>query len=386
MGQKHMENNNIEKKLLPVIKVTDCLTYIPADYIVENLIETKTITLVSGREKIGKTFVLMNLGLSMAAELSWLGKATMQDDKGKVIWVNLDMPRNVTMRRVNMITHGLMESWDARKPDLFDNFILIDRETFREYGCTDNFQFFESSDAVEALQEYIISENVKVCFIDNLVQMEGNAQENDANNIQRVFQNLKALRDMPGSECAFIVIHHTGKIGERGRGSSAIFGETDLNLQLEPVMIDKRLPSKECLVLKTDGARNTAEDTIYMKKEFVPRISEDGMTPMTDENGHTIFNFKLHPVDGTLLQNVPESVKANNTLNSNINTIMNYFRLNGNEPACKTKLTKHLRGTQEKREEAVKAAVDRGIVVSNGKYYRLNPESSFENEGGDLNE
>jgi len=188
-------NNEGTANVLPLVPITaaDCVNYPSVSYILDGLIEAETITLFSGREKIGKTYVLMDLALHMAAELPWLDLHTMEDVRGNVLWLDFDMNRNTTMRRINQITNGIEESWNVRKPDLFKNFGMMDGQLFRESGYKDSFQFFSRSDAVNGLREYLIANNVKVCFIDNLVQIEGDAEENSSNDIQKVFSGLKQL-------------------------------------------------------------------------------------------------------------------------------------------------------------------------------------------------
>ena len=367
LDNEKLETGNSEAgssgKLEPITAM-DCMTYLPASYILGEFIEEGTIVLFSAPEKTGKTYVGLDLALHMAAEMPWLGIPTMQDVKGKVLWINLDMSRTTAMRRIYQITHGIKPSWDVRDPHLFDNFGLIDSQLFRDAGCKDILQFFSESDAVERLTENIIADGVKVCFVDALVQMEGNADENNANDIQKVFSGVKQVRDETG--CAFILIHHTTKDGYRGRGSSAIFGETDLNLQLDPC-------ENNGLILKTDGARNTAKQDVAMYKKWTPRLDEDGLSVMKDENGHTIYKFELLP--GNVEDMVRESrkqsrvTKSEQTLEDNIEAITALFTQNGNTPLRQTNIVnnkdKPLRGTPAKRKEAIEEAVKRGVLTRN---------------------
>ena len=362
-----VNNQNSFSQLVP-ITANECIDYPPVRYILDGIIEAETITLISGKEKIGKTYILMDLALHMAAKLPWLDFDTMGDEKGNVLWLDFDMNRITTMRRINQITNGIEESWNVRRPNLFNNFGMMDAQLFHDAGYKDNFQFFNESDAVQGLKEYMIANNVKVCFIDNLVQIEGKAEENSSNDIQLVFRRLKQLREE--THAAFILVHHTTKDGYRGRGSSAIFGETDLNLQLEPCT------NPDQLLLNTDGARNTAKSKIGMMKEFVPRLSYDGITPLTDDNGHIIYNFKLSRIDTDGLETVRESgskvktAKTAETLERNIGKIKDLFSENNNSALSQSEITKHLTGTNDSRKNAISEAFNRQILEKNtaGQY------------------
>ena len=357
----------IKPDLIP-ITVDDCMEIIPRKYILEGLIEDETITLFSGREKIGKTYVLTHLALSMAAGLPWLDMPTMQDAKGRVLWLNLDMSRNTAKRRINEIIFGIREAYKNSVPISFENFIMFDSQSFRDPGY-DNLEFFGDSNAVEALREFIIRENVKICFIDNLIQIEGAAQENSSNDIQRVFNRVKELRDI--THCSFVLIHHTTKDGGRGRGSGDIFAETDLNLQLDPDINNENI-----LKLKTDGARNSALKDIGMMKVFRQRIGEDGQ-PMTDTNGHAVYNFDLASVDSKEITTDPASVRSKNkssqTIESNVKEIENYFLRNPESALSKTWIVNNvsMKGAKQLKFDSIDEAEVRGILKKNsaGMYY-----------------
>ena len=376
---KHQNGEDLHPVLTP-ITAADCVEYPPVRYILDDLIEAESITLISGKEKIGKTYVLMHMALCMAAELSWLDIPTMADDKGGVLWLDFDMNRNTTIRRINQITNGIEEAWNVRKPDLFKKFGMMDAQLFRDAGYSNKVQFFrkdeeELSDAVLGLREYIIANNVKVCFIDNLVQIEGNAQENSSNDIQKVFSEIKALRDL--TKCAFILIHHTTKDGFRGRGSSDIFGETDLNLQLEPC------ENPDQLLLKTDGARNSARQTIGMMKKWIPRIGEDGINALKDENGHDIHNFTLSRIETDGLIQDAKKEKKDAQIRTNIEKIVTLFQKNGNVGLSKNGISNacntdqrysdecKLQGGRSVELESIDEAEKQGLIIKDGKFYKL---------------
>ena len=343
-------------KRLEPIKAIDCLVSLPIRYILEDLIEVGDIVIVSAPEKTGKTYILLNMALCMAAGIKWLDLETMQDEKGKILWLDFDMKRITTMRRINQITNGIEETWNVRKPDLFDNFELLDSQAFRDAGYKNAFQLFGTSDAVEGLKEHIIANNIKVCFIDTLVQVEGLADENSSNDMQEVFRRLKQLRDE--TQVTFILIHHTTKDRSRGRGSSAIFGETDTNLQLEPC-------NNEGLILKTESARNIGKQDVAMYKRWIPRLAEDGHSEMKDENGHVVYKFQLLPgdVEDMQAERNNKGTKSAAALQENIDRIITLFTENGNTPMNQTKIISALKGTASKRKEAIFEAVNRGVLV-----------------------
>lgn len=365
------EETNVITPLVP-LTAADSIEYIPRKYILDGLIEDETITLFAGKEKIGKTYVLMHMALTMAAERPWLEMPTMADAKGKILWLDFDMNRNTTLRRMNEITNGIEESWHVKSPHLFDNFLMMDAKSFRDAGYVDRVQFFDESDAVNGLRAFIIAQNVKVCFIDNLVQIEGSAQENSSNDIQKVFSGIKQLRDE--THCAFVIIHHTTKDGFRGRGSSDIFGETDLNLQLDQVADDDKK-----LILKTDGARNAAGQDIGLLKRWDWRIGEE-FAPIEDANGHYIYNFKLERIaaEGLTLEGKKKE-RRDEQIRKNVERIVLLFQKKNNIGMTKNGIINasketedcDLSGTREIWLSSIDAAAEQGLIVKDEKFYHL---------------
>lgn len=361
-----------DKPLLPLqaISVLDCMEIEPKRYLVDGLIEAGTITQYAGKEKGGKTYTLMHMALSMSAGLPWLGRETMSDVQGGVLWLNLDMSRALGKRRIYEITHGIEESFDKRDPELFSNFHLMDSQTFADAN-RDGLQFFTDNTAIDGLRDYIISENIKCCFLDNFIQIEGQGQENVSNDMRTVLNRMKTLRD--NTDCAFVFIHHTDKAGNRGRGSSDIFAETDLNLQLEP---DTR--NTNLLKLVTDGSRNSASQDIGMLQEWKQRIDDDGQ-PMTDANGHPVYIYLLRTADVNTITTAKEerssSGRVNKTISDNIEKIKDVFRSNGNTPLSKNKIIENgkLSGTKDTRIASIDHALSENILKTDtGLFFRLN--------------
>lgn len=274
--------------------IFDCVEIIPKKYILDGVIEDASIVMVAGREKIGKSYALCHLAMCMATEKPWLGLATMQDAHGGILWVNLDMKRDKARQRTNEIANGLCEQWSCSfDPNMFSNFYIIHSKTFRDSTEGQQTLTFDGNNenAVKEMKRMIKDPryNIKVCFIDSQIQVSGDLDENKSEDARDLFKVMKQLRDDTG--CSFILIHHNTKYGDRARGSSGLFAETDLNLQLSQDTNDH-----DKLILLTDGARDTAENNIGMLKLWKPRLNLDG-SEMTDSNGHTVWNFSLEPID-----------------------------------------------------------------------------------------
>lgn len=350
-AEEHAAGTPIDESVVPTIllpdSAMDCVEIIPRSYILDGIIESASIVMIAGKEKIGKSYVLMNLACCMASERPWLGRKTMQDEHGGVLWVNLDMKREAARRRVNEIMNGIEEAWNVRTPDLFKNFYMIHSQTFREQGLN-SLTFDDNPDAKNTVleMERLIKDsryNIKVCFIDSQIQVEGTLDENVPRDAETLFRKMKEIRDATG--CSFILIHHNTKYGDRGRGSSALFGETDLNLQLAP-----DINNSAKLILQTDGARDNAAQDIGMLKTWEQRLAEDG-TGAVDDRGHPVWNFKLAPEDSSTINT---SASAKNAKKDGIEN-------NSYEKAV-IKVLENTTNPLSKNEIAEKAHKDRGRI------------------------
>lgn len=350
-AEAHAAGTPIDESVVPTILLPDsalnCVEIIPRSYILDGIIESASIVMIAGKEKIGKSYVLMNLACCMASERPWLGRKTMQDEHGGVLWVNLDMKREAARRRVNEIMNGIEEAWNVRTPDLFKNFYMIHSQTFREQGLN-SLTFDDNPDAKNTVleMERLIKDsryNIKVCFIDSQIQVEGTLDENVPRDAETLFRKMKEIRDATG--CSFILIHHNTKYGDRGRGSSALFGETDLNLQLAP-----DINNSAKLILQTDGARDNAAQDIGMLKTWEQRLAEDG-TGAVDDRGHPVWNFKLAPEDSSTINT---SASAKNAKKDEIE--------NSSYEKAVIKVLENAASPLSKNEIAEKAHKDRGKI------------------------
>lgn len=361
---------NVENADLPTVLVPDsifdCTEIIPKKYILDGIIEAGSIVMIAGKEKIGKTYVLQNLALCMSAELPWLGYQTMQDDKGGILWVNLDMKRDTARRRTNEITFGICEALkNSFQPDLFSKFYMIHSETFRKQGF-DSLTFDGNAEKTIAEMEKLIKDkryNIKVCFIDSLIEIIGELDENKSGDIGKMFQRIYRLRDETG--CAFILVHHNTKGGDRGRGSSAIFSSTELNLQLS-----EDINNNDKLLLSTDGARDTAKNNIAMLKVWKPRLNDDG-TELKDNHGHAVWNFYLESVDSETISTSATEKAFKNQQASDTRYENAVLQALDGELFGLSKTEIKVKAHVDKQEcfRAVDRLVDKGQVISeNGKF------------------
>lgn len=271
--------------ILTAFSIEDAMNMPPVEWVVENFIAEQTITIVHSEPKVGKSNVFGNLAASIALGTEWLGMPTV---KNPVLWIDLDMGHIGAMRRMLEITSGISDKIDN---ETFQNLHIITPETFRVSGLQ-RFDFF-SHVSVTELELYIMTNKIKVCFIDTLSQIRGASNENDSGDMSRVFETIKTIRDITG--CAFVIIHHSTKPSMYGRqtarGSSVIYAEPDLIVSLSKDDKD----DNTLLTMNLESARYIEPRKIGLWQTWQPRLDEDGQTII--ENGKMLKSYRLEARD-----------------------------------------------------------------------------------------
>ncbi len=181
----------------------------PIEYIVKPLIARRTVNVVYGPAGKGKTYVLTSLSVCTAgAKDSWVG---FEIEPCIVLFVDEESGEIRLSRRINEALRGE----------------LLDGSANLFYTCLNGLKLDSDAGQVE-LQSIIEKTSAGLVVIDALADvMDGD--ENSKKDVQPVFNALRRIAE--ATNCAIIVIHHSGKNGDY-RGSSAIKGAVDVLIQI----------------------------------------------------------------------------------------------------------------------------------------------------------
>ena len=193
------------------------------EWIVGSLIAEGSVTMVAAEPRLGKTTLLVQLALCLSAGVGFL---------------DFHVPR--AARTLYVLAEGSRHAFRARfrtacaslqlDPDGVDWWIQPAGEM----------DFLLRGNDVERL---VGASGAKLVILDTLGYFHG-GDENDASEWKRyVMAPLRSMAVRHG--CAFVLVHHYGKSvpgrsrWERGRGSSAMFGDVDHWLGLERVELSR---------------------------------------------------------------------------------------------------------------------------------------------------
>jgi AAA domain/DnaB-like helicase N terminal domain len=231
------------------------------DYVVPSLgIGGNTITLYTGADGDGKTYVAQAMSLAVARGDMFLGSRC---QKTSTLYLDLENPASAVQERMQALLGD-----DANTPDL------------KIWGQ------WNDPPAPQAGSELLLSiakESPSLLIVDPFRYFH-NGDENDSTEMAGVMQYLRALA---AAGCAVVILHHPSKTeGSTGRGSSVIRAACDLAF-LHTLDRESGL-----ITLKVDKNRFGASRTFTIRADF-----EEGIFEMTDAPYITRRNDELQKLE-----------------------------------------------------------------------------------------
>jgi len=191
----------------------------PPNWLIEGHLECDTLAVLYGAPKTGKTFVTLDMALSIASSISFHEHPVQQ---GAVVYI-VGEGRSGLRRRTKAwcIEHdvdalSLPVFWSKTGQALTD--------VNEAMALSDDIAFF--ADQAE--------KPIRLIVIDTLIRNFGGADENNTKDMTAFVHNLDRLRSEHGA--TILVVHHSG-LGDtkRSRGSSVLYGAVDANMQVAEI-------------------------------------------------------------------------------------------------------------------------------------------------------
>lgn len=206
------------------VAVSD-LQYSPPDFLVEGLIECDTLGLIFGDPGCGKSFLGVDLALSVATGHSFHGAPVKQ---GAVFYIAGE-GHNGLVRRFH--------AWAVERGQSLDGVPLFKSE------CSAHFLDEESAQSVECAISQLAARHgsPSMIVVDTLARNFGPGDENSTKEMNAFVAAMDKLRTAwPG--CVILIIHHSGHHDkERGRGSMALKAALDFEYRLTKTANTMRL-------------------------------------------------------------------------------------------------------------------------------------------------
>lgn len=232
---------NCEKEEIKVIWDNELKNYEEEDkeWIIEKLIPTKSVCVITGKRGTLKTFITLQMAYSIATGCEFLNKFSTR--KGKIIYLDKENGVGIMKQRTYMIKKG-MEIEDKDIPVGFICFSQLKIDRFSDINFI----------------EKLIEKEKPILLIIDTYRRAISYDENDAGEVSKLFvDTLRPLVEK--NDLSIILIHHNRKGSSESademdelRGSSDLANYSDIIIKLER--------NSNTLVLKQLKNRNAQEE------------------------------------------------------------------------------------------------------------------------------
>ncbi|MEL7178492.1 MAG: helicase RepA family protein [Pseudomonadota bacterium] len=179
------------------------------NYLMKGWLDRRCQSILYGASNAGKTFVVLDMAMHVAANLPWRGHRVRG---GAVLYIAAEGQAGINNR---------IAAIKADKPDLADADLDVLPSTVDLYG---------SQDAL-AICEAISGPPPVLIIVDTLARAMGGGDENTAKDAAVFLANCKLIEEATGAHV--MVVHHSGKDSDKGaRGSSAFRGAVDTEISV----------------------------------------------------------------------------------------------------------------------------------------------------------
>jgi hypothetical protein len=176
------------------------------------MIKQQSLVMFGGMPSGGKTYLAVELMLSIASGKPFLGQHKVQ--QGEAVFIACE-GRDSVLRRVGAWNHLKNDGIFVKGAYISSREIVINAPD-------------QADVSVEQYAQAMLAADIypKVFFIDTMNYSLGSAKENDANDMTQYFRKIaNGLINKFG--CVVVLLHHTSKNGDDIRGSSSIRGALD---------------------------------------------------------------------------------------------------------------------------------------------------------------
>lgn len=182
----------------------------PPEYVVDGLLEHGGLSCIIGKPGVGKSAVALDMALCIGSGRPWQGRKTLRT---RTLYLPGEGLSGAVQR---MKAFGLMHD---QSDEMLDEGTRLANDIVR-VGA--------SNEAWGLFAEYILRQRIGLLFFDTFARMATGIEENSATEVGKAIVRLDNIRRL--TNCGVVLIHHTAKDREVGRGSSALNGALDSEL------------------------------------------------------------------------------------------------------------------------------------------------------------
>jgi RecA-family ATPase len=259
-------HSSSQRKRFNIFSEKELEDFAPPEWLVKGLIPSRGIGSIYGLSGSGKTFLTIHLLAHIANGWPWFGRRV---KARPVVYVPLEGQAGIPVRIAAWRKH--MQQVYGGDPSSNIHFVFDALDVRKQLDR-------------DALVQALIGEGLKgaVLCIDTLAQSAPGVEENSSEGMGEVLAGLQELERR--LEAVVIVIHHTGKVVERGmRGWSGLHAAMDFALECQTT--SKRGERQVQVAKVKDGEAN-----------FSLRFNTVQIQLHVDEDGEQLTSLAISPV------------------------------------------------------------------------------------------
>lgn len=184
--------------------------YPPPEFVIDGLLEHRALTAMIGAPGVGKTGVVLDMAACIALGKRWMGRNTLRQ---RVLYLPGEGMAGAVQRLL---------AWEAAHDlDIGEDLLVGDSII----------QVAASPQAWGAVVQKMLEFDVGLLILDTFARASVGLEENSATDVGKAIARFDQVRKATGS--GLMVVHHTAKSSNSGRGSSALNGALDTELLIE---------------------------------------------------------------------------------------------------------------------------------------------------------
>jgi hypothetical protein len=208
------------------------------DWAVDNVIQRGSNGVIGGDAKAGKSFATVDMMLSMAAGISWLGFGVIRPCR--VALVSREDNPALTSWRIKSFFRGKCSEQGFNPTIVDENFYVNSKQQTPEL-------MLENDAQVDELVSEIRNRHIEFCVLDvlNVLHL---SDENDPTEMRQVMRRVNQIQDRTGAYMG--IVHHyskhgTGNITKQLRGAGSIGGWVEWMIGISMADHEKKIRMME---------------------------------------------------------------------------------------------------------------------------------------------
>jgi AAA domain len=280
-AEQALERSRGEQLRARLLTAAEVIKRPPPAALIDGLVFKSTLALLYGQPKSFKSFLALDVALSIAGGRDWGGRATAQ---GPVVYVAAEGLAGLGKR---------IQAWEQA----YGHKRTVTGEAF--YVLPEKVRLLEPGD-VGALVELVCLVKPLLVILDTLNRCLVGGDENDSEDMGRALDAVDQVRQ---AGTTVLVVHHADKAGRHYRGHSSLEGAVDTVLKLER--------TGKAIILTSEAQKDAAEAPPIQLRTDRQELESDTSLVLYCHEGVAVTEDEAPPAELELLATLGSTFGSN---------------------------------------------------------------------------